>query len=249
MARKTLLEIVQVILNDIDGDEVNSIDDTIESEQVASVVRSCYEEMVSNRNWPYHKEMIKLEASGTTSKPNYLKLPERLKELYFFKYDKAKITDSKVVYQDVTYKTPEEFMRYVMSRDSSQANIDTIVDISGVQLLIANNLAPSFWTSFDDDYLITDSYDSAVDTTLQSAKTQVYASMMPIWVHENDAVPDLPITAFSALIEESKSTASFVVKQMVNQKAEQKATRQQRWLSRKSGRANNGVQYPNYGRK
>jgi len=36
---------------------------------------------------------------------------------------------------------------------------------------------------------------------------------------------------------------------MANQKAEQKAGRQQRWLSRKAWRAKGGILYENYGRK
>jgi len=46
MAKMTVLEIVQDILNDIDGDEVNSIDDTLESEQVAQIVKSTYDAII-----------------------------------------------------------------------------------------------------------------------------------------------------------------------------------------------------------
>ncbi len=42
----TLLEIVQEILSDMDSDEVNSIDDTTESEQVATIVKSTYLSMM-----------------------------------------------------------------------------------------------------------------------------------------------------------------------------------------------------------
>jgi len=49
----TLLEIVQDIMNDMDGDEVNAISDTIESQQVAQIVKTTYLEMMANRNWPH----------------------------------------------------------------------------------------------------------------------------------------------------------------------------------------------------
>ena len=64
--QKTLLQIVQSILDEMDADNVNSIGDTIESIQVASIVRDCYEELLSNRNWPHMKQLIQLEASRST---------------------------------------------------------------------------------------------------------------------------------------------------------------------------------------
>ena len=102
---------------------------------------------------------------------------------------------------------------------------------------------------FDDYYLVTDSYDKAVDDTLQKEKTQCLGYLHPTWVHEDDAIPNLPPEAFSALLAEVKSTAFVEVKQMANQKAEQKSARQQRWLSRKAWRVEGGVRYDDYGRK
>ena len=65
--RMTLLEIVQDVLNDIDSDNVNSIRDTVESEQVAAIVKSCYFEMIGNRNWPHLKKLFQLEHSESIS--------------------------------------------------------------------------------------------------------------------------------------------------------------------------------------
>ena len=48
--RKSLLEIVQTILLDMSGDEVNSIQDTEEALQVASIVQNTYLAMMSNTN-------------------------------------------------------------------------------------------------------------------------------------------------------------------------------------------------------
>lgn len=249
MAKMTLLELVTDILNDMDSDEVNSISDTIESQQVAQVVKTSYFEIIGNRNWPHLKKLIQLEASGTTDKPNYLKIPERLKELIFFKYDKISVDLPKINLQDIKYKEPDVFLRYVSNRNSTNANVQTITDFSGSKLLILNDIAPTYWTSFDDRYIVTDSYDSGVDSTLQNSKTQCLAYMEPLWEHTDDFIPDLPIEAFPNLLEEAKSTAFLVLKQVGNQKAEQKASRQSKWLSRKAWVANGGIKYPDYGRK
>ena len=46
--KKTVLEIVQDIMNDMDSDKVNSISDTVESQQIAQTVRTVFESMVTN---------------------------------------------------------------------------------------------------------------------------------------------------------------------------------------------------------
>lgn len=249
MAKMSLLELVQDILNDLDSDEVNSINDTIESQQVAQIVKTCYFELIGNRNWPHLRKLTQLDASLEVLKPNYLKLPVGLKELVFFKYDCFTLTNTKSKLTEIKWKEPDAFLRMISSRDSSLTKVTSVIDYSGTKLLIVNNVAPQYWTSFDDAYVITDSYDNAVDSTLQKAKTQCLAYIDPVWAHSDTAVPNLPSEAFPALLEEAKSTAFLALKQTANQKAEQKASRQGRWLSRKAWAAKGGIVYDDYGRK
>lgn len=250
MARLTLLEIVKDVLNDMDSDDVNSIDDTIEATQVANIVRSCYNELISNRNWPHLQKLIQLEHGGDLDRPTHLQVPENMKELVFFKYEKHKDGDANEVFmQDVRYKYPDDFLRYISGRTTSNPNVEVITDISGTKLLILNNAAPQYWTSFDDRYIVCDSFDRTLDDTLKKSKTQCLAYLDPEFLLVDDFVPDLPIEAFALLVEESKSTASFKIKQYADQKSEQKAARQNRWLARKAWRAKGGVRYYSYGRK
>lgn len=246
--KMTLIEMVQDILNDLDSDEVNHIDDTIEAQQVAQILKTCYYEMLGHRNWPHTRKLIQLEASGNLSLPNYMILPENLSELTYFKYDKAKIDATDISIGDVTYKEPDEFLRYVSTRKSSNENVQTVVDPSGTKILTLTNVAPTYWTSFDDNYLVTDSYNKEVDDTLKKSKSQAQAYITPEWNRVDSFVPDLPAEAFPAFLEEAKSTAFLALKQVANQKAEQKAKRNQAWLSRKAWRANGGVRYDDYGR-
>lgn len=247
--KQTLLDIVRFILNEMDSDEVNSINDTVESMQVSQVVKGCFLEMVSNRNWPGQKSLAQVHHSGTPDMPTHLKLPESTKEMVTFRYDKSKKEDpTDIDYREVIYRHPDEFLRIVSARHKDIHNTRIVEDFGGVKLIIKDNQAPSYWTSFDDEYIVCDSYDRSVDDALKKTKTQCLVYKMPTWVHTDDAIPDLPSEAFAALIEESKSTAFLTLKQMANEKAEQKAVRQQRWLSRKSWRASGGVRYDNYGR-
>lgn len=236
------------ILNDMDGDEVNSIDDTFESSQVAQIIKSTYYAMMSNRNWPHTRQTVQLNPSGDTSYPTHMKVQEEIKELCFVNYNKAKTGETRKVYQPIKWLEPDDFLRVTNRRDNDSDNIDVIADYTGVELLIKNDLAPTYYTSFDDDNLVFDSYDSEVDNTLQQSKIQSQAYVIPAWSSDDDFIPDLPAEAFTALLEESKSRAMLKLKQVSDVKAEQESTRQQRWLSRKAWRVNGGVKYANYGR-
>ena len=99
MAKKSLLGIVQEILGVMDGDEVNSIDDTIEAGQVADIVISTYNAMLSNRNWPHAKRLVSLTASGDTSLPTHMSITSEVKELIGVKYNKVKQGQTKRAYQ------------------------------------------------------------------------------------------------------------------------------------------------------
>jgi len=247
MAKMTLLEMVQDILNDLDSDAVNSIADTVEAEQVAQIIKTCYFEQISNRNWPHLKKLTTLDSSNDLSKPNYLVLPDNLREMISIHYQVS--NNNTTSYKELCYKYPDEFLRIVGGVNATQVNVDAVVDYEGTTLYIINDKDPSYWTSFDDKHIVTDTYNSTVDDTLKTAKTQVLAYFDPTWEVDDSFIPDLPTDAFSGLLEEAKSVAFYTLKQTVNQKAEGKAQRQQRWLSRKSWRAHGGVRYFDYGRK
>lgn len=247
----TLLELTQDILNDIDGDEVNSIDDTVESSQVASIIRATYNAMMSSRNWPHTRKLIQVEPSGSLSLPTHMTLQDDIKEISLVNYNKAKIMHGqRRIIEEVKFIEQDDFLRVCNNRDNTQPNFITVVDPgSHVQLTIRNDLAPTYFTSFDDKVLIFDSYDMQVDDTLQKDKVQVYAYTIPAWVHADDAIPDLPDMAFTMLLEEAKSRAAVKIRQQPDQKAEQEAQRQSRWLARNDRRVAGGIRYPSYGRR
>jgi hypothetical protein len=247
--KMTLLEIVVDILSDMDGDEVNSIDDTVEATQVAQIVKSTYMAMMSNRNWPHTRQTIQISPSGDSALPTHMNIQETIKDLCFINYNKHKAGETRKLYQPVKYLYPDDFLRVVNRRNNDTDTVDIITDPTGVELLIRNDTAPTYYTSFDDEVLVFDSYDKYVDSTLQESKIQAQAYVMPTWVHRDSATPDLPAEAFTALLEESKSRAMLKLKQVQDVKAEQEASRQQRWLARKARTVNGGVRYPNYGRR
>ena len=250
MPKLTVLEIVQDILNDMDSDEVNSLDDTIESQQIAAIVKTTYNEIIDGRDeWPHLNTLVQLEGLADSTKPNYLKMPDNLQTLKWVKYNKRKSTDTKDKYHEVMYLEPKDFMDYINQRDSSATNVTSITDFSSINLLIRNDHAPTYWTSFDDEYLVFDAYDSAIDSTLQTSKNQAEGPRDATFTISDTFVPDLPAKAFSYLLAEAKSVAFNSIKQVANPKEEQRSKRQSYRLSGEKWRHNGGVKYQSYGRK
>jgi len=250
MPKMTVLEMVQDILSDMDSDEVNSISDTVESMQVAQVIKTTFYEIIDGVDvWPHLETLVQLEGLGLTAKPTHMQLPETLSFIEWIKYNKRTATDTKDKYTTVAYKSPSDFMDYLNLRDSSASTTTVVTDFSSVSLNIRNDYAPTYWTSFDDDYIVFDSHDSAVDTTLIASKTQAHGPRDVSLTLTDGAVPDLPSNAFSYLLAEAKSTCFNTLKQSANAKEEQKSKRQRYRLSNTKHRIDRSIEFAGYGRR
>lgn len=240
---------VQDILNDLDSDEVNSITDTTEALQVAQIVKTTFYEIISGREWPHLKEMVRLNSVSDLTRKTVLQVPESVTELFWLNYNKIGAGETKAKWKEIKYLYPDEFILKLNSRDSDDSNTETMTNLNGVPYIIRNDKQPDYWTSFDDEYLTFDSYDSAVEATLQSSKTQAYVYKSPDWSVEDSFIPDLPTDAFALLIAESKSVASLRLNQVADQKAEQQSRRQRARMSQNAFVTNGGIRYLDYGRK
>lgn len=245
----SLLDIVQDIMSDMNSDAVNSIDDTEESQQVAQIVKSTFLSIITNRNWPHTKTLTQLIPYGDNTKPTHMKLADDVKELISISYNKQKASTTRLLFEPVRWKEPDDFLRLANLNNNDDATTQVVVDPSGVTLLIKNNKAPDFYTTFDDSTIVMDSYDSTVDNTLQASKTQALAYINPGFEMSDDYIPDIPEEAFAALLAESKSRAMLTLKEIQNIKSEQDSINQQRWLSRKAWKVHGGIKYPDYGRR
>lgn len=247
--KSTLIEIVTDILSDMDGDYVSSINDTDESMQVAQIVKSTYQAMMSNRNWPHTAKILNITPYSDNTLPTHMKIKDSWKEMISIYYDARRNNDLRLDYKQIKYIDPDHFLRLTNQRNSTDPNCMVVTDPSGVKLLIMSNKSPEYYTSFNDTDLVFDSYDIGVDDTLQGSKTQARAYTIPPFELVDDHVPDLPDEAFTALIEEAKSKAQFKLHQVQDIKSEQEANRQQRWLSRKDWKVHEKDIYPyDYGR-
>lgn len=249
MAKRTLLEMVQDLLSDMDSDEVNSISDTVESEQVARIIRQTYFNMVVELDIPEHKKFFPLVGLGSLTKPNYLEIPDQVKTIDLIKYNVRKSTDTKDIYKTIDYLSPEEFKDKINQRDSSDSDVETIEDFGGTNLLIKNDVAPSYWTTFSEQYIVFDSFDNTVDSTIQGSKSECWGIQEPSFSISDSFIPDLDSNLFPQLYAEAKSICFLDLKQTSNPKAEQVSRRLNIANHKRKRKLTGRHGYPDYGRK
>jgi hypothetical protein len=249
MAKLTLLEIVQDILSDMNSDEVNSINDSVESLQVAQIVKSTYYSIIDGKDYQWLKELFKLNSSSNSNLPTHLYLPDTIVNVEWFRYNAKDSDDTRDNFKQVKYKTPQEFLEYTDKRDSSATNVRIINDPTGVEIMVMTDRAPDYFTSFDDNAIVCDAYNSEIENTLRSNKTKCFGQRNPSFTMSDNFIPDLPVQMFSYLLSEAKSISFNTLKQLPNPKAEQQAVSQRRRMSQEAWKVHNGISYPNYGRK
>lgn len=248
MAKQSLLSITQEILSDMNSDPVNSISDTVEAMQVATIVKRTFLNLVNDRIWPSTGRLFRLTASGDNARPTHMRIEEDVVEVMWVKYDTRNDVTKPIDYTDIQYMDPEQFLVWTMARDASRSNMTTVIDYNGTPLIIQTDAAPTYYTSFDDEYLVFDSFDSNMDSTLQHSKTQVYGIVEPEWEMVDEFIPGMPAKFFPYLINEAKSTCFIKIKEVFSQKDEQNSVRQKGWLGQKKRRlGHDGV--PDFGRK
>lgn len=248
MAKKTLLQIVQSVLSSMNSDSVNSISDLEESFQIAEKAQEVYEDLMALEEWEHLRCLIQLESLSDNTRPNYLRIPDTVAKTLDIKYDKQKLGDTRQKYEHVEYMHPDEFIEMCILRDSSQANIVSVQSPnSNVSLLIKNDIAPSYWTTFDNEHIVFDSYDSEIDTTLQQSKNMTRGLKETTFTLSDNFIPDLPSQMFPAYIQEVTRVCSLYFRESYSQNDERRAFRSLANMKNKSGRTKR--QKIRYGRK
>lgn len=250
----TVLDIVQAALRTIKSDAVNSISDTDEATDIAYIVRDVYLELMASRpDWEHLQEAVSFTGLGNTSRPTHMEMDTDLElvNVDSVYYDKRAAASDPPLYQRVYYLTPEEFLRKSTSRSSDSGNTTTleVTDDSGIKLYVRTDAAPMYFTSFDDEKIVFDAYDSDVDTTLQGSKTQATGAKTPSFTVSDSHTPDLPEKWFPYLVAEVKSVVAIEIGEEANPKEEQRARRARASASRKAKAHETAfTARPNYGR-
>lgn len=254
MPTMTLIEMVQHIFRGSRDDEVNSINDTPHSLDAAYIIRDTFYDMFTNDDLPEHHELFQLTGLADNTIPCIMALPSDINTLKWVKYDKREsASDTRLRFRIVPPVTPEDFLNRTDGRDNTDANYTTMSDSTrtgGHSIIIRTNENPSFWTTFDDENIIFDSYDSSIDSTLQQSKTLCYGVKEQTFTISDSFVPPIDENLFPLFLAASKVAVQTALQGQPNPLNVAAARSQQIRKQRRQHRLkqSNSGKRPNFGR-
>tara|TARA_B100000530_G_scaffold287457_1_gene202705 strand:+ start:664 stop:1386 length:723 start_codon:yes stop_codon:yes gene_type:complete len=238
--KSTLLQVVQSILSDMDSENVNSLSDTVEAQQIASVVEDTYFNIIAARDIPEHNKLIALVSLSDNARPTHFTYPARTKELIRLDYNIG--TASSQDYREIVYVSPLEFIDRMSETDLKVTTVD-----QSMELFVANDTDPSYYTSFNDNHIIMNSYDVSVEAHLAANKTRAFCSIYPTFSQTDSFAIDLDQTLMPLLLAEAKSTCMSLFKGGSDPKVEQSARRLKSYVQNDQYKSNQSARN-NYGR-
>lgn len=276
----TLLQMTQDILSGMSSDEVNSIGDTVESMQVATIIKQKYFDIINRVPLPDHELLVQLTSGADIDVPVLMTVPDGVGEIKWIKYYdnntagtntangfihdlnldiQSTSNTSDIIppgYLNVQILPNLAFINRVTNFNPQETNVGTYnftenVTGQSYKLNYFNDRSPCYCTIIKNYWILFDSYDSAVDDTLQTSKTMCFGRIIPTFRMEDDFIPDLAEDQFQLLFNESKSLAFYELKQQAHQLAIQETKRGWSNVQKTKAIANRPTYFdalPNYGR-
>lgn len=248
-----LLRMTQLILSSMDSDEVNSISDTVESQQVVDIIETTYNDLISTLDLPELWDFFELEASGDITKPTILTVPSAVSKVEWIKYDVSDGPNKQLL--DIKPIERGEFMARAASLDEDESDVFSYTHTVGTgtfQIRGKNDRNPSCYMTPDNKTIFFNDYLASESSTIVGNRTQCYGMITPAFLRQDSWTPDLSSRQFTLLFNEAKAQCFVDLKQASNNKAEQRARRG--WVhSQRKKEAVDGAAirnyYPDYGRR
>ena len=254
MKQYTLLEIHKSVLNAMDSDPITTINETDESEQLSSLIKDEYFRLATDKDWKHLRVFGQLAAVADANYPNYLKIPDDVESLEMIKYNIKEDAADNDDFQELEYvEDPAEFLARAHSLNSTDTDVSEITDYGGGTYLIRTDKVPSYYTTFDDEYIVFNSHLATLDATLPANKSAYVAYKTPTYTEADATVLDMPGRMFPAFIERIKAIAFADLKQVDSaihsSQAISSGTRIARNTSRTGNPRGTARGKKNYGRK
>lgn len=239
--KKTLIEIVKDILTAMDSEEVDSIADTVEADQVATLCGVVFYNVITERDLPENEELLKLTAASDSNFPTHFRYPDNVTNITDIWYK-----DSDGRYQEVCWKNWKTFLQ---DTDGLGSDYDTVLDKNGgTDIRIQNNKRPQWYTSFDDDWIVMDSYESDVESTLQASKIRAYGLVRPTFTKTDTWTPDFDEELFPYYVAECTSMCMSLLSGGSDPKIEQSARRQKTHIIKNQYKSKRANKWSTFGR-
>lgn len=245
---RTLLYTVQRVLEKLDLDVVNSINDSQDAILVAREAEDTFYDLLSRDEWPDQIDLIEVESLGDTSNPTGLRLPTNTIKISSVRYDVTASGETETTIKELEQLSVEDFLDRVYNRSSSDTNVVT-VDYKDIPLYVYNDKAPEFYTTFDNEQIILDSWYQDVETTVQGSKSVVRAMTVPTFQSSDSYVIPLEATVYPLYLSEVTAAASFSLNGTQSPEEERRRNRGISRLRRTAFRTGTQSLRNDYGRK
>ena len=243
--RRTLLSMTQSILSDMDSEGVNTISDTVEAMQVASVIEDTYYNIISARDIPEHRQLVKLVSLSDNTKPTHFVYPSNTRKLEEIRYNVSTTATSD--YAVISYVEPMEFLNRMQE---TAGNTVAVKDVAGgTDIYVRNDVQPTYYTSFDDDHIVMNSFKASVESILSTSKTRAFGYILPTFSQTDSFEPDIDDVMLSYLLAEAKSVCFSLFKSGSDPKVEQTARRLKSYVQNDQFKTKKQNARPNYGRR
>lgn len=165
MSKQTLLELTQDILSNLSSDEVNSISDTAESLQIATIIKQKYYDIIARADLTSQEQPFQLNPSLSNTEPTLMFVPDGVAKIEYIRYFNSNPDGSEGViidedeeandfpdinvgaasnsppgYQYVTMLPVKQFLDYINRFDPSET------DVESFQFTDSSNAYPGTFT-------------------------------------------------------------------------------------------------------
>ena len=224
MTKRTILKLVQDLAAGISSDEIDTLDETIEATEIATILSQTLQEVLDRKTWEFMKDKVKQldDRAGGSTQLNTLLIPSDVLHINCLRY-----RDDNDKFFDVTYLQACDFIAKLQSRTSTQDDIDIIINSDGVELLVKNDIVPQYWTSFDEETITFDAYNLATGTGNLIEDSVIIADVMPVTdFTDPDAVLNIPERMETLVFNEALVTCNYRIRQTRDPRADRVARRQ-----------------------
>lgn len=245
MAKKTVLDFVKLIGQAISSDEIDELDESTEVTDIQSILQQTFEEIISRKSWKFLKDRpLQLDERTSDMKCN-LTIPPQVTRIQCLKY-----VDVNGKHTELDFLEPCDFVTMTYERNPDRDDIDTINNADGVPLYIINDKPPRYWTSFDEEEVTLDAYESSKSDGVVYTDSVIIATVVPVvdWTDEAATLP-VPERMEILILNEAKASANYQLRQTSDPRSERIARRQNVSLRENEPKTRDTEQEKTYGRR